>query len=82
MKKEHTLFQLKEAQEAISQIITDFERDADYGEGDLMVDIGHVYHHLNTAWNARNESPAKTTKCAHTDFRKWRQFPKDIDLDA
>lgn len=82
MNKEHTLFQLREAQEAIAQTIADMEKDAEYEDVDLQVDIGHIYHHINTAWNARNESAAKTTKCDNDDFARWRQFPNDIDLCA
>ena len=82
MNKEHALFQLKEAQEAIAQTIAAMEKELDYEEADLEVDIGHIYHHINTAWNARNESTSKTTECADDDFARWRQFPKDIDLST
>jgi hypothetical protein len=41
----------------------------------------HAYHHMNTAWNARDEPPERTVECSEADFIRWRQFPEDIYLD-
>ena len=38
------------------------------------------YHHLNTAWNARHASADDVTACTAADFKRWRQFPTDINM--
>jgi hypothetical protein len=40
----------------------------------------HLYHHLNTAWNARDESPEGVAATSEEDFQRWRQFPEDLYL--
>ena len=54
-------------------------RDYDYGE--YIIDITHVYPHLNTAWNACDATKAAADECSEPDFYRWRQFPtEDIYL--
>ncbi len=36
----------------------------------------HLYHHLNTAWNARYSSNA-VGEASEDEFRQWGQFPSD-----
>jgi hypothetical protein len=80
MNKDHILFQLREAFEELNRTIEEIGSTPDYGEPDFEVAITHIYHHLNTAWNSRNENGNVTTTCSDVDFSRWRQFPKDIDL--
>jgi hypothetical protein len=40
----------------------------------------HLYHHLNTAWNARDASPERVAAASGADFFRWRQFPWEIEL--
>jgi hypothetical protein len=40
----------------------------------------HLYHRLNTAWNARDESPERLAATSEEDFHRWRQFPEDLSL--
>lgn len=42
--------------------------------------MGHLYNHLNTAWNARNATDEETTTLTEEQFYRWRQFPTDIDM--
>ena len=58
------------------------ELHPDYDYGEFFVAVSHAYHHLNTAWNAREEPPAKVEECTEGDFYRWRRFPTDIDLGA
>jgi hypothetical protein len=75
MNKDYVLYNLDEAQKALSEIIADMRSNRDYDYGAYIVDITHVYHHLNTAWNARDESKGATDRCSEADFYRWRQFP-------
>ena len=82
MNKPYVLAHLGEAREAVDQLIADMQSDADYDYGEFRVDIEHLYHHINTAWNARDASTEITDACAQEDFDRWRQFPQDIELTS
>jgi hypothetical protein len=42
--------------------------------------MGHLYHHLNTAWNGRGQTEEQFAKCTDDDFERFRRFPKDEDF--
>ena len=42
----------------------------------LEVSLAHAYHHMNTAWNARN----KATNEADKDFDRNEKFPRPTGL--
>lgn len=81
MNREHTLRHLREAEGELHRTIQKIEHESEYGDGEFSVAMGHLYHHLNTAWNARDESPERVSACTDADFDSWRQFPQDIYLD-
>lgn len=78
MNREHTLFHLREALEELQRTIAALESTPDYGDGEFSVAVEHLYHHLNTAWNARTASVERTVTCSEDDFIRWRQFPSDL----
>jgi hypothetical protein len=80
MNKHHTEFHLKEAFEQLQETLSSFSIKTD--DVELELEMEHLYHHLNTAWNARNATEQETTECNKNNFNKWRQFPKDIDLSC
>jgi hypothetical protein len=80
MNREHTLWHLQEATEELQRTIREIENEPEYGYGEFSVAMEHLYHHLNTAWNARDESPECVRACSDADFVRWRQFPLDINL--
>jgi hypothetical protein len=80
MNKTHILFHLNDARKAIEQLTSNLESKADYGIDEYRVDMQHVYHHLNTAWNGRDADEARTRASAQKDFNIWRQFPKDLEI--
>jgi hypothetical protein len=82
MNRDYILWNLREAQEAVSKIIRDIEADPEYSQEAYAVDIAHLYHHVNTAWNARFESAEAAERCSAEDFERWRQFPDDIDMSS
>ena len=80
MNKEWVLFNLKEAQEELNRTIIEIQNQDDYEYGEFVVAMGHLYHHLNTAWNSQKASKEQVTINSEEDFFKWRQFPEDIYL--
>jgi hypothetical protein len=80
MTRQYLLWNLREAAEASWNAIRDIEADVDYSDAELQIAMTHIYHHLNTAWNARHASEERVAECEAADFRNWRQFPKDLDM--
>jgi hypothetical protein len=80
--RDYVVYNLKEAEEAIEQILRDIASTPHYSEVELAIGIAHVYHHLNTAWNAREADPDRVERCSDEDFRQWRKFPEDIEMGA
>ena len=71
---------MREAYEELGCTIAEIEGAADYGSGEFLVAISHVYHHLNTAWNARDASEAAVREVSAEDFKRWSAFPDDVVL--
>jgi hypothetical protein len=42
--------------------------------------MGHLYHHLNTAWNGRDQTDEQHRRCTDEDFARFRKFPKEEEL--
>ena len=80
MNKEAILFHLREAKEELDRTIHDLEIDPDYDIGEFVVGMGHLYHHLNTAWNGRDAPRERHRDCAQHDFDTWRKFPPNEEL--
>ncbi len=80
MTRDYVLWNLREALEELSRTIGDVESDPTYADAEFSVAMMHLYHHLNTAWNARSASPERVAECSEDDFRDWRQFPADLDM--
>jgi len=80
MNRNQVLSQLKEASEALDEMIKSIESTADYDYGDYWVDMQHVYHHLNTAWNSRDESEERISKATDVDFNRWSALPNDLPM--
>jgi hypothetical protein len=68
MNKDYVLYNLDEAHKALGEIIADMRSNRDYDYGEYVVDMTHVYHHLNTAWNARGATNAAADECSEEDF--------------
>ena len=82
MNRDYVQYNLSEAHEALGSMIADMQSNREFGDPAFNVNLTHVYHHLNTAWNARDATTAATNECSEEDFRRWRQFPTgDIFLE-
>lgn len=77
---EYILFNLREALSSLTETIKNIENNREYDEAELYVEMQHIYHHLNHAWNARHVPPDKSWNADESMFAELRQFPTDIDL--
>ena len=82
MQSDYILWHLREAAEALAGTLKAIESDQDYDQGELEHAMRHVYHHLNTAWNAKDASQDRIASCSAEDWLAWRQFPTDVDMDV
>ena len=80
MNRRAILFHLKEAREELDRTIAEIEKDRKYADSRFIFNMGHLYHHLNTAWNARNVSDKRHWKCSDKDYYNWEKFPKNSEL--
>ena len=77
MDKDWVLFHLSEALKELVKTVKEIDDDPEYDEAEYSVAINHLYHHINTAWNAR-----AGTYGGDEEFEKMRQFPTDIDMSC
>jgi hypothetical protein len=82
MNREWVVFNLRGAQDELGRTIREIESHPDYDYGEFLVAMSHAYHHINTAWNAREEPAATVEGCTEQDFYRWRRFPTDIELGS
>jgi len=82
MNREWILFHLKEAHKELRGAIEEFEKRSDCDEGEYLVAMMHLYHHLNTAWNSKDVSDEDARTSSDESFSKWRQFLPDIDMSV
>ncbi len=68
---------IQEAREQLEAIEKQLQNDSEYDEVELRIELEHAYHHLNFAWNIRNEDDEKLETFSNEDFQKWSKFPKD-----
>ncbi len=80
MNREWVLHNLRHVSEELNRTIAEIEADAEYEMGDFIVAMGHMYLHLNTAWNAQDVDPERVRNCSKEDFDNWRSFPKEFDV--
>ena len=78
LNRDWVIEQLREAHEELSRTIAEIEASPDYDVGEFFVAIQHIYHHLNTAWNSRDETAASVAALTDDKFYEWRRFPHDI----
>ena len=79
MHKDYALFNLAEAKEAIEQLIDEMSNDADYDYGNYLVDMQHIYWHINSAWNGRNFDMSQS-ELTDDMYESFIQFPKDLAM--
>ena len=80
MNKAYVLYNLKKAKEELDKTINAIEKDPKYDYGEYIVAMTHLYHHINTAWNARDANQKEADECSEENFKAWRQFPAELLL--
>jgi hypothetical protein len=80
MNKEHVLFHIREATEALVQLVAEINSDPEYDSSDFRVELCHVYHHLNSAWNGRDSQTILGTSEHEIHFGEWRKFPTNDEM--
>jgi hypothetical protein len=80
MNKVRIFFHLKDSKDALERLINEMESDPGYDYGNYIVDMRHIYHHLNTAWNSRDASNKQVRPVTDQDFNKWQHFPTDLPM--
>lgn len=78
MNRDWVLHHLREAREELGRTIDEIVATPDYDVGELLVSMSHLYHHLNTAWNARDAAESAVREVSAEDFKRWSRFPADI----
>jgi len=79
MNLDYILYNMREAHKDLGRAIEELVAESTHYESDLYLAMQHVYHHLNTAWNARHSTPEQSGVCTAEDFHRWRQYPPDLD---
>lgn len=80
MNRQAVLFHLREAAEELNRTVEQLARDRRFGEEALEVAMGHLYHHLNTAWNGRSQTDKQFRDSTDGDFTRFRRFPNEAEF--
>jgi hypothetical protein len=66
---------LDEACEHLQELTKEMASSEEFSEVDFEVRLGHIYAHLNRAWNGRNH----TGEVTFEQHVAYNQFPRDIE---
>ena len=69
------MYELDDLQEHLESIIKEMNQAGKISAEEYRVQIGHLYAHLNRAWNSRNA----TADAVEKDMETLTKFPKDIE---
>jgi hypothetical protein len=81
MNKALILFHLREGSEELTRTVLAVESDPEYDEAEFRIAMAHLYHHLNTAWNAREVDHQRAAELSDEDYHAWQQFPADLAIE-
>ena len=71
-----TLFyDLDDAKDHLIELIDAITNNSEYTEDEYRVELGHIYAHLNRAWNNRNLEDDSQ----EPDHDESRRYPQDLD---
>ena len=73
--RDFVLFHLREAQEAVEKTIAEIVEDSDYDDAVFWPAMQHLYRHVNSAWNARETSPAPRERGVGEGLRELESVP-------
>ncbi len=68
------MYELEDAKGHLESMIEEMDKDLGFSEENFRIDLGHIYAHLNRAWQIRNfEDVSTEERDSEIDF------PKDIE---
>jgi hypothetical protein len=70
------MYELDDAKEHLETLMREMTDRANFAEEDYRIQLGHIYSHLNSAWNMRDRLGTEWTD---EQFEEFRRFPQDID---
>jgi hypothetical protein len=70
---------ISEAREELEKIEADVKAGRAPCLEAFQVQLQHVYHHVNFAWNCRYVSTDRYAQMTNTDFKKWSKYSKDVE---
>jgi hypothetical protein len=68
------LSELDEARDHLESLVKELVDSTEIEESDFAVHLGHVYAHLNRAWNSRNLD----TEIPEEEWEEYSRFPDDL----
>lgn len=68
------LYELEDASEHLTKLVEELQECESPSEEDFAIQLGHIYAHLNRAWNSRTQSEAECESQRESNS----QFPKDL----
>jgi hypothetical protein len=80
MNRKQVLHHLDQARVGIEESIDSIRAAPEYNESEYWVEMQHIYHHLNTAWNSRDVSDLELEAATDADFNRWSAFPLDLPM--
>ncbi|MGB5536991.1 MAG: hypothetical protein WBN08_13930, partial [Thiogranum sp.] len=69
------LTELDEAREHLEKLVNVMNHAGTIDDSEFAVYLGHVYAHLNRAWNSRNQN----NEITEDQWPVFSQFPRDLD---
>ncbi len=69
MNRDYIVWNLRETSEQLATLTRELEGGGS-SEPEFYVAVAHLYHHINTAWNARNASEPQIQECSAEDFKE------------
>jgi hypothetical protein len=68
------LHELDDAQEHLKTLLDEMGSSQEFSEIDYRIQLGHIFSHLNRAWNSR----CHDGDWSDSDFEKYSKFPADL----
>ncbi len=80
LNKDFIQLHLREAAGEIAELLEEIKHDQKWEIGRYTVAMRHLYHYINSAWNARYATKKEADVCSEEDFDRWRQYPNDLEI--
>lgn len=72
----HLITELDDAREHLESLLKEMVETGHITDEVFAVQLGHIYAHLNRAWNSRNQ----TTEISDEQWIPYSAFPTDLQV--